>query len=63
MTKDDPKHILKKNLDAMREQRKLNEQAEAEMGDSDDSSHISGPQDELEYQRMKKDIKESCDEK
>ena len=63
MTKDNAKNILKKNLDAMREQRKLNEQAEEDMGDSDDSSLISGPQDELEYQRMKRDIKDSCDEK
>ena len=47
----------------MRKQRKLNEQAEEDMGDSDDSSLISGPQDELEYQRMKRDIKDSCDEK
>lgn len=49
----------------MREQRKRHEQAEIEIekDESDDSSNISGPKDELEYHRMKKDIKDSCDEK
>lgn len=65
MTKDDPQNILKKNLRIMREQRKRHEQAEIEIekDESDDSSNISGPKDELEYHRMKKDIKDSCDEK
>ncbi|GAA6167563.1 hypothetical protein [Sessilibacter corallicola] len=63
MTKNDPKNILRRNLDAMREQWKLNEQAESEVDDNNDSSNISGPKNELEYQRMKKDIKDSHNEK
>jgi hypothetical protein len=63
MTKNDPKDVLKRNLGLMREQRKRNEQAESEVDKNDDSSNVSGPKDELEYQRMKKDLKDSSDEK
>lgn len=63
MTKSDPKNILRRNLDTMREQRRLYEQAESEADENNDSSNISGPKNELEYQRMKKDMKDSCNKK
>jgi len=63
MTKDEAKKILEKNLEAMRKQKKLNKQAESKISEGDESSLISGPKNELDYQRMKRDIKESNDEK
>lgn len=63
MTKDEPKRILDQNLEAMRKQKKLNLQAESEICDGHESSVIAGPKDDLGYQRMKSDIKESNDEK
>ena len=63
MTKDEAKKTLENNLEAMRKQKKLNEQAESEISESGESSLISGPKNELDYQRMKRDIKESNDEK
>jgi len=44
-------------------QKNINEKAEEEMSEYDDSPLVSGPKNELDYQRMKKDIKESNDEK
>lgn len=64
MNKDEAKNLLEINRDKMRKQKELNEQAEANLNAfDDDSSLISGPKNELDYQRMRKDIKESHNEK
>ena len=60
MNKDDARKQLEKNLDKMREQRRRIEGIEEEVTKATNGDgRISGPQNDIDYQKMRKDIKES----
>lgn len=58
------KEKAKKKLENMKEKLKENAKKYEGLGDSleDADSRLIGPRDDIEYQKMKKDIKESGDE-
>lgn len=58
MNKEKAKKFLKKNQSEMRNQKERNKHAEESLNECDENlSLISGPKNELDYQRMKKEIK------
>lgn len=60
MTKDDARKKLEDNLKQMREQRSRNEAIEDELTKAtNDNGRVSGPKNDIDYQKMRKDIKES----
>lgn len=63
MNKDEARKILENNRKSMQKQKKLNEGAENSLSNSGcDDASISGPQNDIDYRRMLKDIQESANE-
>jgi len=63
MNKDEARKKLEEQLKQMQEQSQLHEQAEQELDkNKKKNSKISGPRNDMEYQKMMNDIKESGNE-
>jgi hypothetical protein len=63
MNKDKAKALLESQKEQLRENLKKHEKAENTLDKDHGGADILGPRDELEYQRMLKDIKESGNDK
>lgn len=59
MNKEKAKELLERQKEQLRGNLKKYEEAERNLNKHHDSADILGPKDDLEYQRMRKDIRDS----